>query len=433
MQASISAPLRKAFADKLSGLKESDGPIQLAIEVQEPSIIEWLNQRAAMPRWFWSDRSLSQQVAACGQVQAWNSLHAVQQFLQQAPREMRCYGGWGFDQYRQYKAPWQHWPSTLFVLPRWELRQLGDYQLLCVNLLAPSEQKSAELETAFDLLKAVSQELTSTGALSKLHETPDQAAWHQMLAQAQTILDQGHLQKVVLSRETCSSLAHLGLDLMQRLIERKRQAYHFWFQPQAGEILWGASPERLYARQGRLIQTEALAGTRPLPNDSQAAELFRQELLHSPKEQQENERVQQHLESQLSGLTEDLLVRPLTVVQAGPVQHLYRQLEGRLHLSVRDTDLKNALHPTPAVSGYPSAEAMAVLQALEPHERGWYTGALGWVSHEAAEWCVTLRAALWSQDCLHFYTGAGIMPESDPAAEWQELEAKLLSLKTLFY
>lgn len=433
MQASISASLYKAFADKLNGLKESEGPIQLAIEVQEPSIIEWLNQRSALPRWFWSDRSLSQQVAASGQVQSWDSLHAVQQFLQQAPHEMRCYGGWGFDQSRKYGAPWQDWPGTQFFLPRWELRQLGDYQLLCVNLIAPAGEKLAELEAAVELLRPVWRPATSTGPLAELQETPDESAWYQMLAQAQVILDQDRLQKIVLSRESSSSLTDLGLDLMQRLLERQRQAYHFWFQPQSDEILWGASPERLYARQGRLIQTEALAGTRPLPSDRRLADRFRRELLNSPKEQQENERVQQYLESQLCPLTEELVVRPLSVVRAGPVQHLYRQLEGRLHLSVRDTDLKDALHPTPAVSGFPSPEAMAILQKLEPHERGWYTGALGWISNEAAEWCVTLRAALWSQGCLHFYTGAGIMPDSDPAAEWQELEAKLLSLKTLFY
>lgn len=422
--------LQTQFVERLQALKEQNGPVQLAVELPFMPAEDWLDSLKALPRWFWTDRLLSQVVAAAGEVLVWHDLQSVQQFLRSAPHAMRCYGGWSFEADTALQPPWQAWQPVHFFLPRWELRQLNEHSLLCVNLV--ESQKLQELEQAFELLQPAETQVPDP-LLGELNHWPGREDWLRMVQAAQQTLQRTGLKKVVLSRVSQTHLPALSPRLMGRLLARRRQAYHFWFQPQADQVLWGASPERLYARQGRLIQTEALAGTRPLPENPELAEAYRQELLHSAKEQQENERVQQHLELGLKYLTLNLEMRPLTVIQAGPVQHLYRQFAGRLLEGVTDQQILQALHPTPAVSGFPSAEARQVLTQLEPHERGWYTGAMGWISADAAEWCVVLRAALWQHQQLHFYTGAGIMPDSDPAAEWDELEAKLLSLKTLFY
>lgn len=430
-------------------------PVQLQIPVQDmDDLVVWLEAQTQRPRLFWTDRRRTHRVAACGVVQRWESLEQVQTALKTLPAAFRVYGGWAFnpeaqkqhlDKHAAHTAasttaipnanPWQNWPGHYFFLPRWELRQDKHGETLCLNLWGNLD-RSKEIDLALEIL----QTPAPTGStppqtplpLETLHDTPDLAGWQDMLKQARTHFDDNTLQKIVLSKVSCSKVPQLPLCFMKRLLERQRQAYHFWFEPFENNVLWGASPERLYTRQGRIVKTEALAGTRPRPANTDAALAYRDELLHSPKEQQENERVQEHIEHRLGPLSSSFWMEPLTVIQAGPVQHLYRQIKAEVHPEIQDAELVRTLHPTPAVSGYPSAAAITALESIEPHARGWYTGALGWISAEAAEWTVVLRVALWQEQCMYFYTGAGIMPDSDPVAEWKELEVKLLSLKTLF-
>ena len=413
-------------------------PVHLQVPVEEPAdLISWLQAQVHRPRLFWTDRRRAHRVAAAGKVRTWSDLASAQAALKDCDPRLRVYGGWAFNPRKPSRQkPWQEWPTELFFLPRWEMRQTPDNKkLLCLNLWGDASRET-EIAQALQqlILPEYSAPAPSTSlVLETLHDTPNRQGWHDMLGQARQHFDSDHLQKLVLSKVSCSKVIGLQLHLMQRLLERQRQAYHFWFEPFENSVLWGASPERLYAREGRRVKTEALAGTRPCPENPDQAQAFRDELLHSPKEQQENERVQEHIEKRLGPLSDSFWMEPLTVIQAGPVQHLYRQIKAEIRPGIQDTQLVETLHPTPAVSGYPSHLAIDALEGIEPHERGWYTGALGWISSEAAEWTVVLRVALWHDDCMYFYTGAGIMPDSDPDAEWDELEAKLLSLKTLFY
>lgn len=413
-------------------------PVQLRVAVEEPSdLILWLQAQKHRPRLFWTDRRREHRVAAAGKVRTWPDLASAQAAIKACDPSLRVYGGWAFNtQNPSTQNPWKKWPTQYFFLPRWEMRQTPENKkYLCLNLWGDASRE-IEITQALEQLilpKSQDQPLSSSFVLEALHDTPNRQGWNDMLISAQKHFDSGHLQKLVLSKVSCSKVPGLQLHLMQRLLDRQRQAYHFWFEPFENSVLWGASPERLYTRTGRIVKTEALAGTRPSPENPDQVLAFRDELLHSPKEQQENERVQEHIEKRLGPLSSSFWMEPLTVIQAGPVQHLYRQIKAEIHPGIQDDQLVKTLHPTPAVSGYPSQLAIEALEDIEPHERGWYTGALGWISSGAAEWTVVLRVALWQDNCMYFYTGAGIMPDSDPDAEWDELEAKLLSLKTLFY
>ncbi|CAN0575091.1 unnamed protein product, partial [Laminaria digitata] len=82
-------------------------------------------------------------------------------------------------------------------------------------------------------------------------------------------------------------------------------------------------------------------------------------------------------------------------------------------------------HPTPAVGGVPTATACAIIAEAEPTPRGWYTGGIGQVSASGqGELWVALRSALLSGDRGLLFVGAGIVPASQAAREWQETHAK---------
>lgn len=414
---------------------EQPGPLQLRVELglDPTELPAWLQAQALFPRCFWTQRERQLQIAAIGQLLSWSELSAVESFLRTAPAAFRVYGGWAFQPQARARSPWQAWPDAQFVLPQAELRAEAGRVWLCLNLIAPPAERLETLEALLTQLKPPHPLSLKPLQLDQpLRHLPDQAAWEQMVEEALSLLRGDSLEKLVLSRCSQSSSADFDLRIIPQLLQTQRQAYYFWFQPAPERVLWGASPERLYARQGQCLQTEALAGTRPWSADPLTNHHLQRDLLASAKERAEQERVLQHLLLCLEPLSRSCRLNPLEIVVAGPVQHLYRRLEAELIPGISDADLVAALHPTPAVNGFPSQISPDYIAQLEPHARGWYTGALGWISAEAAEWAVTLRSALWQDQQLFFFTGAGIMPSSKPEAEWLELNAKLQSLLALF-
>ena len=105
--------------------------------------------------------------------------------------------------------------------------------------------------------------------------------------------------------------------------------------------------------------------------------------------------------------------------------HLFSRVVGQLKDGVGDGQLIKRLHPTPAVGGYPTENALAEIERLEPFERGWYAGPVGWVSAEAAEFAVAIRSGMLERNSLSLYSGAGIVPGSTPQLEWEEIEHKI--------
>jgi len=90
-----------------------------------------------------------------------------------------------------------------------------------------------------------------------------------------------------------------------------------------------------------------------------------------------------------------------------------------------------ALHPTPAVGGWPREAADVLIDDLEGMERGWYAGAVGWIDGSGdGELAVALRCGLLWEDGARLYAGVGVMPDSDPARELEETELKFKALLT---
>ena len=93
--------------------------------------------------------------------------------------------------------------------------------------------------------------------------------------------------------------------------------------------------------------------------------------------------------------------------------------------SVTVLDLVRALHPTPAVCGDPRDVAMRTIEELEPVPRGAYAGAAGWMDAAGdGVWALALRCAELHESTARLFAGAGIVADSEPAAELDETERK---------
>ena len=106
--------------------------------------------------------------------------------------------------------------------------------------------------------------------------------------------------------------------------------------------------------------------------------------------------------------------------------HLSTRIEGELRGSATSLELALALHPTPAVCGTPVPRAREWIQQVEPFDRGYFTGSLGYMDANGdGDWVVTIRCAEVRRDRVRLFAGAGIVDRSDPQAEFQETENKM--------
>ena len=174
------------------------------------------------------------------------------------------------------------------------------------------------------------------------------------------------------------------------------------------------------------MQGEALAGTRHRDRDEATDEQLGRELLTSEKDRREHQHVVDGVSNQLGPLCKKLTGGDdVTLVKLARVQHLRASFEGHLKPSVTDFELITALHPTPAVGGVPSDEAVARIAAIEPFDRGLYAGPVGYFGKDETEFAVGIRSMLIAGDLIRMYSGAGIVAGSNPEEEWQELDNKI--------
>jgi isochorismate synthase len=239
----------------------------------------------------------------------------------------------------------------------------------------------------------------------------------------------GMLRKVVLAR-TIRVEAGRTLDpreLLKHLRAVEPDGYSFAVDTGKGRTLVGASPELLISRFGNEIRTNPLAGSAPRAGDPAEDRENAERLGTSPKDRQEHAIVVEDVFRALHPLCRDLTYdREPQLLATANVWHLSTRFRGSLKdPGVTALDLVRALHPTPAVCGEPRDEAMGTIRELEPVPRGAYAGAVGWMDATGdGVWALALRCAELDGSTARLFAGAGIVADSDPAAELDETERK---------
>ena len=91
--------------------------------------------------------------------------------------------------------------------------------------------------------------------------------------------------------------------------------------------------------------------------------------------------------------------------------------------------IAKALHPTPAVGGFPRDEAVPYISTFEDFNRGWYASPIGWINANGdGEFVVAIRSGLIKKDEVNFFAGCGIVEGSDPLKEWEETNLKFIPM-----
>jgi menaquinone-specific isochorismate synthase len=359
----------------------------------------------------------------------WGSLepHAV---VEADAPEPRVVGGFAFQTGRSSQTPWDGFGEGQLVLPRLTYTRREDRAWLTLAA-APQELASATERTRFlneaaQLVAAASagpkpEQDVAPGPFELSERSADE--WREQIAQVKAAIASGSFQKVVLARRVLARFARelTPARVLARLRESSPAAPRFAFRV-GGATFIGSPPERLLAKTGLRIETEAVAGTLPA-SDVGAAE----HLLSDAKLLAEHAPVVQDLVERLRPVADlqPLPERPF-VHRARHVLHLKTPISATLRSPERALSLLSRIHPTPAVGGYPTAPALRFIAEHEADERGWYGGPIGWIdSRDDADFAVALRSGVIAGKLAHLYVGAGIVSGSDSESELQETGWKL--------
>jgi para-aminobenzoate synthetase component I len=184
------------------------------------------------------------------------------------------------------------------------------------------------------------------------------------------------------------------------------------------------SPETFLAVADRTVTTRPIKGTRPRASDPALDAALADDLATADKDRAENVMVVDLERNDLGRVCApgSITVPQLTVVEGHPtVWHLVSTVRGELRPELGYGDLLRATFPCGSITGAPKVAAMRLIDALEPVRRGWYCGAIGFLSVGAASLSVAIRTATLQGDGrVDYGAGGGIVADSDPQAELAE-------------
>ncbi|AVF21952.1 isochorismate synthase DhbC [Paenibacillus larvae] len=314
-----------------------------------------------------------------------------------------------------------------------------------VQLVVPEEIRWA-VPLQFDSINELQHSVMST---YEIKAVPEPAEYVRGVEKGVARIKGGDLSKIVLSRSLkLSSSKTIDIPrLLRNLARQNSQGYTFAvdlpeYELDKGDIsfisktqshrtLIGASPELLVSRSGLQVVSNPLAGSRPRSKDANEDKRRAQELLSSAKDRHEHAVVVEAVAAALRPYCRilDVPAEP-SLIHTETMWHLSTEIKGELADPATSVfELAASLHPTPAVCGSPTEAARAAIREIEPFDRGFFTGMIGWCdSNGDGEWVVSIRCAEVLERSLRLFAGAGVVSESRAEDELAETSAKFRTM-----
>ena len=205
------------------------------------------------------------------------------------------------------------------------------------------------------------------------------------------------------------------------------------FYLRAGAVtLIGASPEIMCRVENGIITNRPLAGTRRRGGTPEEDRELAEELVNDPKERAEHIMLVDLARNDVGRVAEIGSVKIgdlLTVERYSHVMHLSSTVTGTLRRELTAFDALRASLPAGTLSGAPKVRAMEIIDELEPHRRGPYGGAVGYVDFGGnMDTCIALRTMVLLGQTAYVQAGAGVVADSIPVNEYEETVNKAMSL-----
>lgn len=250
-----------------------------------------------------------------------------------------------------------------------------------------------------------------------------QAEYEQMVERALEYIRAGDIFQVVPSLRISAPLSVHPFAIYRALRSVNPSPYMGFLD--LGEVtLVSSSPESLLRSDGQRVVTRPIAGTRRRGQDAAEDRALAEELLSDEKERAEHVMLVDLSRNDLGRVCRYGSVRPselMKVENYSHVMHIVSTVEGELREDKTPLDALASVLPMGTVSGAPKIRAMEIIEELEPSRRGAYGGAFGYLAYDGhMDMALTLRTIVVADGQIHIQTGAGVVYDSNPQAEYQE-------------
>lgn len=263
---------------------------------------------------------------------------------------------------------------------------------------------------------------------SPMTESVKDTEMERKIIEARERIRNGEALQVVISREF-GPFSLDPVEMVRSFLKMDRSLYVYYFRFNEFEI-FGSSPENLISRDGDELMIEPIAGTRKVSTDETENEAIAGDLLSDPKELLEHRMLVDLARNDLGKISEYGSVhveRSMEIRRFSSVMHIVSQVRSRLRKGFENSEIINAVFPAGTVSGAPKDRAIRIINDLETSPRGPYAGCLGLIDDQRMDMALAIRTIYGNGNRYFVRSGAGIVKDSDPEREVDEIRMKSYS------
>lgn len=262
-------------------------------------------------------------------------------------------------------------------------------------------------------------------------EQDSQQKYIDMVEKAKEYIAAGDIFQVVLSQKYQREVKCQPFSIYRRLRQLNPSPYMFYFNFGNRQVV-GASPEMLVKVHNSRVETCPIAGTRPRGTNNEEDSLLAAELLADIKERAEHAMLVDLGRNDVGRVSIPGTVEVEQMMQVekfSHVMHLVSKVSGKLAPELTPLNGLAACFPAGTLSGAPKVRAMEIISELEQQFRGPYGGAVGYIDfHGNMDTCITIRTMVIEEGKATIQTGAGIVADSIPEKEYDEIRHKARAL-----
>lgn len=255
-------------------------------------------------------------------------------------------------------------------------------------------------------------------------------AFRQLVVKMKQHIQRGDVFQIVPSRAFSVAFSGDEFNVYRALRSVNPSPYLFYFD--YGDFkLFGSSPEAQLTIKKREATIYPIAGTFKRTGDLEQDEKIAEQLKNDPKESAEHVMLVDLARNDLSRHCSDVQVKSYKEAQYySHIIHLVSKVSGRLHEGANPFDVVGDTYPAGTLSGAPKHMALTLIDRYEGLQRSFYSGALGYMGFNGDfNHAIMIRSFLSKKNVLHYQAGAGIVLDSDPEKELQEVNNKIAALR----